>query len=827
LRPIRRNVCDGGFASTDTMEPDEALARLKAVEERLLLTLAAGDIGMWEWSLSTGKLDWDDRARTFWNVDVTETPTLERFLEGIHPEDRAPTQAALQRALDPASGGAYEAVIRLASGERTRWVLSRGRCHFDDAGRPLRIVGTVLDITERELLRESAQAHARRAETWGKLAARLLHATSLEDNLRAICEEVMAALRMSSAKIYLMDESSDVAVCAYVHGLAGGPTPSPVSRADIEARIERDGRCVQYPDLDAVTWLPNLELRKRAGIRSLAMGGIFFEGALLGNLVLSSVGVARRLDEDEMGFLSAAADLASVAVHNFRVAEQHRRILAMMTEGVALFDAEDRFIFVNASGARMLGYEVGELLGKSVEQAWFPEERAARIERARVIFAEGAPVRRNVRYRTKSGGELWASSALVPLRTGDRHTGVLAILTDITEARKLEAKVQHAQKLESLGVLAGGIAHDFNNLLVGILGNAGLALDELPPEAPARDQLADIHTAAIRASELTKQLLAYAGKGRFVIGHIDLHRLVAEMGHLLTAVIPRNVLIKYCFAADLPPVEGDATQLRQVVMNLITNAADAVGARSGIITVSTSLIEVDRAYLADTYLDEGLPGGHYVSFEVSDTGVGMTPETRMKIFDPFFTTKFTGRGLGLAAVIGILRSHRAAIKVYSEVGRGSTFRVLFPAVEGAPDSFRGTAGLQTGWRGSGTILVVDDDGAVRSVARRILERAGFRVLVASDGVDGITVFREHINEVCAVMLDVTMPRMGGEEAFRQLRQLAPEVRVLLSSGYSAQEATSRFAGKGLAGFVEKPFTPQELITRLRLVLEAPPSPTGE
>jgi nitrogen-specific signal transduction histidine kinase/ActR/RegA family two-component response regulator len=411
------------------------------------------------------------------------------------------------------------------------------------------------------------------------------------------------------------------------------------------------------------------------------------------------------------------------------------------------------------------------------------------------------------------------------MKDRDVAGGSLAVITDITEARKLEAKVQHAQKLESLGVLAGGIAHDFNNLLVGILGNAGLALDELPREAPARDRIGDIHTAAIRASELTKQLLAYAGKGRFIIGRIDLRRLVEEMGHLLGAVIPRNVLIRYSFSDNMPLIEGDATQLRQVVMNLITNAADAVGKRSGIITVSTSLIEADRAYLADTYLDEGLPGGYYVSLEVSDTGLGMSLETRMKIFDPFFTTKFTGRGLGLAAVIGILRSHRAAIKVYSEVGRGSTFRVLFPAVDGSPDAIRAAGAPTVVWRGSGTILVVDDDEAVRNVAKRILERAGFRVLVAVDGIDGLAVFREHTSEIGVVLLDVTMPRMGGEETFRQLRQLAPEVRVVLSSGYSAQEATSHFAGKGLAGFVEKPFTPQELLERVRAVLEAPPGTT--
>jgi PAS domain S-box-containing protein len=805
------------------MERDEALARLRAVEERLRLTLAAGEIGMWEWHPQTGKIIWDERTHLFWNVDIALTPTFALFLDRVHPDDRATAQSVVGRSLDPASGGAHDMVVRIPLEGRVRWVLSRGQCHFDGEGRPVRCFGTVVDITEREELREAAQAHARRAEAWGNLAARLLNAKSVHDTLRDVCDELVQALRMSSAMVYLVDEGSLSASCVYIHGAAPGAAPPPTPRAAIEEHIRRYGALSQFPDVGEADGLPNREMMAAIGIRSLAAVALSFEGVLLGNVILTSFSVQRHFDDGEMTFLKAAGDLASAAVHNFRLADRHRSILAAMTEGVAMVDASDHVVFANAAAEQLVDHGPGELLGRSIADMWFPADASERLENARVTALGGVPVRRNMRFRTKLGREVWASIVLIPLRERDVATGTLAIMTDITEARKLEAKVLHAQKLESLGVLAGGIAHDFNNLLVGILGNAGLALDELPRESPARDRLEDIQTAAIRASELTKQLLAYAGKGRFVIGRIDLRRLVEEMGHLLSAVIPKNVLIKYSFAANLPLVEGDATQLRQVVMNLITNAADAVGARSGIITVGTSLIEVDRAYLADTYLDEALPGGYYVSLEVSDTGVGMTPETRMRIFDPFFTTKFTGRGLGLAAVIGILRSHRAAIKVYSEVGRGSTFRVLFPAVEGAAESLRGTGPLQATWRGSGTILVVDDDEAVRNVSKRILERAGFRVLVAVDGVDGIAVFREHQREVRAVLLDVTMPRMGGEETFRQLRQLVPEVRVVLSSGYSAQEATSRFAGKGLAGFVEKPFTPQELIERLRAVLDAPPA----
>jgi PAS domain S-box-containing protein len=803
------------------VERDEALRRLQDTEERLRLALAAGDIGIWEWYPQSGTFIWDEWLYSLWGVNPSEAPTYELFMGAIVSDDRPLVQAAIDRALDPASGGHYEAFFRLGNDEHVRWVRARGRCTFDEQRRPGRFVGTILDLTDRERLREAAQAHARRAEAWGSLASRLLHARSLDDKLRAICEEVVAAFGVTMAAVYLMDEQVEESFCAHVHGVPPGVVLQSVPAAAMRARVARYGHIMQIPDIPQASGLPNQEVMVRGHVRSLASVDLLFEGKYLGSVVVANHHRMRRFTGEEMAFLQTVADLASVAVHNFSLADRQQKILSAMAEGVTLAERSGRIVFVNAACEAMLGYGAGELIGTSIEELWFPDDRAARSARWARLVPEGAPERWIARYRTRGGREVWASVVEIAMRDGGLSSGVLSVITDVTEARKLEAKVQHAQKLESLGVLAGGIAHDFNNLLVGILGNAGLALDELRDEAPAREQLADIQTAAIRASELTRQLLAYAGKGRFVIGRIDLRRLVEEMGHLLAAVIPKNVIIKYSFAAHLPLIEGDATQLRQVVMNLITNAADAVGKRSGIITVSTSLIEADPAYLADTLLDEGLPGGYYVSLEVSDTGVGMSPETRARIFDPFFTTKFTGRGLGLAAVLGILRSHRAAIKVYSEEGRGSTFRVLFPAVEGAADALRGATGPSEGWRGTGTILVVDDDESVRTVAKRILERTGFRVLVAADGVEGVTMFRAYRGEIRAVLLDVTMPRMGGEEAFRQLRQIAPDVRVLLSSGYSEHEATSRFAGKGLAGFVEKPFTPPELVEHLRAVLEAP------
>ncbi len=390
---------------------------------------------------------------------------------------------------------------------------------------------------------------------------------------------------------------------------------------------------------------------------------------------------------------------------------------------------------------------------------------------------------------------------------------------DEATERRLRSQIQHAQKLESLGVLAGGIAHDFNNLLAGILGNTGLAMLDLSPESPALPVLRQIETAAVRAAELTRQMLAYSGKGRFVIEAINLNKIVEEMTHLLKASISKNAVLKFNFSATPPIVEADPTQMRQIVMNLITNASDAIAGRSGVITITTGILHADRVYLMNTFLDEELPEGYYGYFEISDTGCGMDEQTRGKIFDPFFTTKFTGRGLGLAATLGIVRGHKGTIKVYSEVNKGSTFKVLLPCTNlpEVAEAAQQHAKLST-WKGSGTILVVDDEETVRAVASMILKRLGFDVVQAENGRVGVEKFRELSSGIEAILLDMTMPQMNGEDAFREFRRIRSDVPVILMSGYNEQDATTQFAGKGLSGFLHKPFKPQELMRLLQQVL---------
>ena len=398
---------------------------------------------------------------------------------------------------------------------------------------------------------------------------------------------------------------------------------------------------------------------------------------------------------------------------------------------------------------------------------------------------------------------------------------------DITDRRKgeeerrlLEAQILHAQKLESLGVLAGGIAHDFNNLLMAILGNADLALMDLSHVSPVHENLMEIKKASQRAAELARQMLAYSGKGKFVIELLDMSEVVEEMARILEVSVSKKAVLKYNFADNLPPFEGDATQIRQVIMNLITNASEAIGDRSGIISITVGAMRVDLDYLRTTYLDENLSEGLYITLEVADTGCGMNDEIRSRLFDPFFTTKFTGRGLGMAAVMGIVRGHGGAIKVYSEVGKGTTMKVLFPAAEDGAAAMTRLAAAAADWRGSGTVLLADDEETVRTVGAMMLERLGITVILASDGRQAIDVFQARGNEIDCVILDLTMPHMDGEQAYRELRRIDPEVRVIMSSGYNEQEVTQRFVGKGLAGFIQKPYELDKLVATLRKALEA-------
>jgi len=510
-----------------------------------------------------------------------------------------------------------------------------------------------------------------------------------------------------------------------------------------------------------------------------------------------------------------------------RESEQHYQVLADLSPvGIFRTDDRGRCLYVNDRTCEIAGMTAEEVRQGRWDLTFHPEDKDRVADEWRKVLRGEKPSNMEQRFLHRDGTTVWALVHFAAERgPSGEITGCIGTVADITDRkraeeanRKLEAQVQHAQRLQSLGILAGGLAHDFNNLLTVILGNARMAVMELPAESPAVDNLAEIETASSRAAELTSQMLAYSGKGQFTLQAVNLSRLTEEIANLLQTVIPKKTVIQYDLPPALPTIEADPAQVRQIVMNLITNAAEAIGERSGVIKVGTGIVDADRAYLSASYFDDHLPAGRYVYLEVSDTGCGMDPETQSKIFDPFFTTKFTGRGLGLAAVLGIVRAHHGALKVTSQPGLGSTFRLLFPNSD-KTEEVRTEAPASTRiWRDRGTILVIDDEPGVRNLARMILEKSGFTVLTAGDGADGIQVFRRYVREVSAIILDLTMPAMNGEEALAELRRIRGGVPIVLCSGYGEQEVANRFAGKGLAGILKKPYEPAALVETLERVL---------
>ena len=380
--------------------------------------------------------------------------------------------------------------------------------------------------------------------------------------------------------------------------------------------------------------------------------------------------------------------------------------------------------------------------------------------------------------------------------------------------KRTEENLLQSAKLESIGVLAGGIAHDFNNILTGILGNTSLVLESLSPSDPHRELLKSVLAASERAADLTRQMLAFAGKGQFVLEPVDVSRVIQEIAELLQASLPKPVRLSLQLRHDLPEVEADRRQIQQLVFNLVMNAGEAIGDNPGLVSVETGAHDIRQETPPEPPFGSLMPG-RYVYAAVADTGTGMDDATRTRIFEPFFTTKFTGRGLGLPAAMGIARSHRGAIHVRSEPGRGSRFEVLLPAK--VVNVRRDEGGVPVARTGR-TVLVVDDEEIVRQTTRAVLEHKGLHVLLAENGQQGVELFREQAHTISLILLDLTMPVMGGEEAARYLHAIRPDVPILVASGYNETEVARRFAGRRIAGFVRKPFTSNALLEKINSVL---------
>jgi two-component system CheB/CheR fusion protein len=525
---------------------------------------------------------------------------------------------------------------------------------------------------------------------------------------------------------------------------------------------------------------------------------------------------ARRIEQEDAGLILLAFE--DITERKRAAEARYRRLFEAAKDGILIADrGTGEVTDANPHLEALFGYRREELVGGKwweIELLRDLPDVKSTLERMRAQDVAHFP---DLPLKAKSRRAVHVELVANEYAEGERSV-IQFNIRDITDRKRFERHLQHTQKLESLGLLAGGIAHDFNNLLTGIMGNASLGLTELPDSAPIRRYFREIVSASERAAYLTRQLLAYAGKGRFILERIDLSQLVREIEPLIHSSIPKMVDIQLDLAADLPSVEADPGQIQQLVMNLIINGAEAIGeGNPGAVVIRTETRDLDAEEIRREFPNDQLSPGSYVGIEVRDTGLGMDEATRNRIFDPFFTTKFQGRGLGLAAVSGIVRAQRGAIRVYSTPGRGSSFQVLFPAVA-AKAADHGPRRPPTEILAAGTILFVDDEEALRRLAKSALERNGWHVLLAENGAQGVRLFQENQEHITVVILDMTMAVMGGGEALDRMKAIRSGVPVIISTGYGEMEAARHFAGKDMAGFLEKPYTVNQLMETIAVVL---------
>jgi PAS domain S-box-containing protein len=507
--------------------------------------------------------------------------------------------------------------------------------------------------------------------------------------------------------------------------------------------------------------------------------------------------------------------------------QRFRDIVESMGDWYWEMDAAGRLTSSSEHCLRLIGRSAAEMLGHSPVEFAAPED----LSRQRQYLADHGTPPRPIRdfvgwYLHPDGRRVCIAVSGVPvLGPGGALAGWRGVARDVTdrmqaedERRRMEAEVHQARRVESLGVLAGGIAHDFNNLLAPIIGNTELALAELPEDSALRPLLEQVQTAGIHAAGLTRQMLAYAGRGHVVRERLEISAVIREMARLLVASVSKKVALELELAEGLPAIEADPAQLRQVVMNLVLNASEACGEEGGQVALRTGPASLP-ARTPDLEYGEAGPEGPRVDLVVADTGTGMSPETLGRVFDPFFTTKFTGRGLGLAAVQGIVRRQRGRVAVWSRPGEGTTFLVSFPGSGGPADAGASPPAPTAGRRENGRILLVDDEKPVRSLAARMLKALGYSVVEAGDGREALELLGAAGAPVRAVLLDLTMPRMDGREAFGEMHRLRPDLPVILCSGYDVHEEGDRLADLPFSGFLQKPFRLEELRRALQKALD--------
>ena len=760
-RPTNRHLLEG-------FSPDQALAHLAAIIE-------SSDDAIVSKTLQGTILSWNSGAQRIYGYSAAEAIGMPMMR--LVPEDRADEEREILARIargDPVER--LETVRQRKSGELIDISLTVSPI-CDSSGRVIAASHISRNMSERRRLdEESARLAAIVQSSEDAIVSKTLDGTILTWNRGAERIYGYTAAEAIGRQMLLVMPESRVA-----------------EEAEILERIRR-GEPVEHFDT----------VRQRKG----------------GELIHVSLTISPILDKD--GSTIGASHVARNITERRRLEQRFEQLAAIVEsaeDAIISKTLEGVVLTWNKGAEHLYGYSPAEAIGLPMT-ILLPEGRSSEENEILQRIRCGDQVEHFETVRkTKKGDLIDVSLTISPIRDQNGQIiGASHVARNVTERKQMEEQLRHTQKLESLGVLAGGVAHDFNNLLTGILGNSSLALETISSHHPVRGLLRDVVNASERASHLTRQLLAYAGKGRFIIEPLDLSALVREISSLVQASVPKNVQLRLELGAGLPLIQADASQIQQIIMNLVINGAEAIPLNdNGTVLVTTAVQNVDEHYLLGTLGGAlELEPGRYITLEVHDTGCGMDEETLSRIFDPFFSTKFTGRGLGLAAVQGIVRGHKGAIKVYSTPGKGTTFKVLFPSTEESIPHKKVVI-PQVATKDE-VILVIDDEEIIRRTAKAMLERHGYTVVVAENGKEGVELFQVLAEKVSAVLLDMTMPVMNGEEAFSRMKAIKPGVKVILSSGYNEVEAIRRFTGKGLAGFIQKPYSSMALAEKMGSVL---------
>jgi PAS domain S-box-containing protein len=541
------------------------------------------------------------------------------------------------------------------------------------------------------------------------------------------------------------------------------------------------------------------------------------------------------------GELDAKRLLHELQVHQAELEMQNeelRRVIAEKSEheahllniiqqtpaGYFHIDREGHILDVNNAWLRMHGYDSkDEVIGRDFSLVQVNSGSHSALAHLAELQRGVAIPYGEFEHRRKDGSVGHHIFSAHPVVRVGNITGFEWFIIDISERKQLEEdklllqqQFQQAQKLESLGVLAGGIAHDFNNILAIIMGYCGLT--KLDYEQ-AEKNIPEIEIAVGRAAELCRQMLAYAGKASLSQSQVNMRDIVGELTRMLKATINQNVVINTRLPSDIPWITGDASQLRQVAMNLIINASEAIGEEQGVINVSLACTEIKAGQSAKDHNGQIIPAGQYLCLEVADSGCGMSDEIRQRIFEPFYTTKFTGRGLGMSALLGIIRAHKGALQLESRPGQGTTFKVYLPVKIGAAGEELSQQETLSDWKGSGTILLVEDEPQIRMFARELMQGLGFSVIEAANGKEALELYQQNSADITLVVADMGMPVMDGYEMFRELKKLDPKLPIIISSGFGESDIGSKIPGEAIAGMINKPYNLEHLREVLKGVVE--------